>query len=281
MAQSYRKGDSGLEVARIQAALNAYGAKPALVVDGKFGGATDAAVRQFQEARKLIPPDGIVGPMTRGLLYPFKTLTVKGVVQRGAPDKPMQLQMPALRPPCNPAPSLQLPSLKVPDPANSGGGWIQQVQGGGQVAFKPWLNTGPHQPTVWSGLVTMAFTYQTKPEGRHFEFGPLLQLAVNSQSNPGDPLFTFSGGGQVTWADIFAPGRWHILSPYAQVMGLAQLSGGQLQLGVQGSIGNQFTLEVKKDRFLIFAQGAVAGTWTNNGAFTVGSQFTFGAIGQF
>ncbi|HEY8747986.1 MAG TPA: hypothetical protein VIM11_08430 [Tepidisphaeraceae bacterium] len=169
----------------------------------------------------------------------------------------------------------------TPPSVGGGGQWVQQVQAGGQVAFKPWVNTGSPQSTVWSGLVTMQFTYQTRPEGRHFEFSPLLQLAINSQSKPSDPLFTFSGGGQVTWADIYAKGSWHILSPFVQVMGLAQLNDGKLQLGVQGSIGNQITFEAKKDRFLIFAQGAIAGTYTNDGNFTLGPQISLGLIGQF
>jgi hypothetical protein len=280
MAQLYRRGSRGLEVGRIQSALNAYGAKPPLKVDGDFGGSTETAVRKFQTFNGL-PVDGIVGPQTRGFLYPFKTLTMKGVVQRGTTNPPLQLRMPTLTSPSSSTKTSQPLTLKPPAPSGGGGQWVQQVQAGGQVAFKPWLNTGSPQPAVWSGVVTMAFTYQTKPEGRHFEFSPLLQLVVNSQSKPGDPLFTFSGGGQVTWADIFAKGSWHILSPFVQVMGLAQLNDGKLQLGIQGSAGNQITFEAKKDRFLIFAQGAVAGTWTNNGQFTLGPQVSLGLIGQF
>jgi hypothetical protein len=301
MAQLYRKGTKGLEVARIQSALNVYGAKPQLKVDGDFGADTENAVRAFQTANGIKPVDGIVGPITRGYLYPFRTLTVSGVMQRGPINKSPR----APRTSSSSSSSSSSPSpsnttsttsstsssasgspgssqpLKLTPPSVGGGKWVQQVQAGGQVAFAPWLNTGSPQSAVRSGVLTMQFTYQTRPEGRHFELSPILQLAINSQSKSTDPLFTYSAGGQVTWADIYAPGSWHILSPYVQIMGLAQNSDGKLQLGVQGSIGNQITYEAKKDRLMFFLQGSLAGTYTNDGNFTLGPQVTLGAIGQF
>lgn len=55
---------SGEDVRLLQLALNANAAKPRLLVDGKFGMATDKAVRAFQKAHKLTA-DGKVGPKTR------------------------------------------------------------------------------------------------------------------------------------------------------------------------------------------------------------------------
>lgn len=61
-----RKGSNTMgaddRVQEVQAALNAFGAKPALAVDGIFGDLTEAAVKAFQLANGL-PPTGVVdGP---------------------------------------------------------------------------------------------------------------------------------------------------------------------------------------------------------------------------
>jgi hypothetical protein len=293
MARYLRKGNAGLEVGRVQSALNAHGVAD-LTVDGIFGPHTDAAVRAFQRANDL-DPDGVVGPLTWGALLPFKTLRLSGAVQcapsdslrgRGGYAGPAVASARA-----GSAPILLADSPTSPAPADSpapaqdqGAGWVQQVQPGGQVTLRPWLNrpsTAPVPDTVWSGVLTMAFTYRTAAEGRHWEFGPLLQLAVNSQSKPDDPLFTFSGGGQVTWADIYAPGSWHILSPFLQGTLFVQ-GGGGLQAGGQVTVGNQFSYELVKDRFQIFLQPGMAGTWNfTSGQFTVGPQIGGGAILQW
>ena len=57
-----RRGDSGPDVVRLQQALNVTG-------PGIFGPQTEAAVRDFQRGKDLVP-DGIVGPKTWALLEP-------------------------------------------------------------------------------------------------------------------------------------------------------------------------------------------------------------------
>jgi len=61
-------GDGGHEAIDLQAALNSAGAaRPPLVTDGQFGGATRSAVVALQQTAG-IAPDGIVGPDTRAVL---------------------------------------------------------------------------------------------------------------------------------------------------------------------------------------------------------------------
>lgn len=66
-----RKGSSGTTVLALQARLNQLG--EALVVDGKFGPATDAAVRRFQKGAALAV-DGVVGPNTWRALLTRETI---------------------------------------------------------------------------------------------------------------------------------------------------------------------------------------------------------------
>jgi len=60
-----QRGSKGPEVAEVQKLLNQAGYKVA--VDGVFGPATEAAVKQFQHDKQL-KVDGIVGPVTMSLL---------------------------------------------------------------------------------------------------------------------------------------------------------------------------------------------------------------------
>ena len=68
-----RYGSFGDPVKRLQAGLNevfpAYPGMP-LVADGDFGPRTELAVREFQR-RVGLPPDGVVGPLTRAQLAKY------------------------------------------------------------------------------------------------------------------------------------------------------------------------------------------------------------------
>ncbi len=64
-----RRGSNGDYVRFLQSYLNGVNHNRVLNVDGKFGAATEEAVKQFQAARQL-KADGKVGPATWGLLVP-------------------------------------------------------------------------------------------------------------------------------------------------------------------------------------------------------------------
>jgi putative peptidoglycan binding protein len=69
----YRVGSVGTEVRSIQSELtrrSCYSGQ----IDGVYGGATEAAVRQFQTQAGLLPPDGVVGARTWAALFPNTTL---------------------------------------------------------------------------------------------------------------------------------------------------------------------------------------------------------------
>lgn len=63
---SLRLGSRGDSVATVQQRLNAEGAN--IAVDGKYGGATTAAVAKFQREHHLKSVDGVVGPETRAAM---------------------------------------------------------------------------------------------------------------------------------------------------------------------------------------------------------------------
>ena len=62
-----RSGSQGDDVILLQKILNSYGYS--VKIDGIFGKATEAAVKQFQKSHNLTP-DGIVGPKTWNALLP-------------------------------------------------------------------------------------------------------------------------------------------------------------------------------------------------------------------
>lgn len=67
MTLTLRHGDRGQAVSQLQKQLNQAGAKPALVVDGDYGDATEKAVRAFQTRVGLVD-DGIAGEKTQSAL---------------------------------------------------------------------------------------------------------------------------------------------------------------------------------------------------------------------
>lgn len=64
-ASLIKKGGTGSQVREIQEMLSTSGYK--IIVDGKFGDATEAAVKSFQKQNGLTP-DGVVGPKTKAAL---------------------------------------------------------------------------------------------------------------------------------------------------------------------------------------------------------------------
>lgn len=113
MSTLLKRGSKGAAVRNLQSLLNQAGAKPALLVDGDFGPATDRAVRAFQQAAGLVV-DGIAGSQTMTALKrsvePVKT-------GRAEPDKSAMAQVISFHPSANDnaAPPPNAASLKLLD----------------------------------------------------------------------------------------------------------------------------------------------------------------------
>jgi hypothetical protein len=86
---TYRVGAKGPEVARIQAQLKSEGFYLG-PVDGIFGGGTDAAVRQFQEAKRLAV-DGEVGQETWATLFPDVPIPAPAILDESVQFRCMAL----------------------------------------------------------------------------------------------------------------------------------------------------------------------------------------------
>lgn len=66
-AEGWRDAEPTDEVRALQEGLNRLGADPVLEVDGRYGPATEAAVKVFQRSQKL-KVDGIAGPATKAVI---------------------------------------------------------------------------------------------------------------------------------------------------------------------------------------------------------------------
>jgi peptidoglycan hydrolase-like protein with peptidoglycan-binding domain len=283
MIKTLRRGSSGPAVRALQHALNA---RPYVTVaeDGVFGPLTEAAVKLFQ-SRVRLNADGIVGPKTDALLW---TRVVSANVNV---TTPLGLTRP-LPPPAGtraPIPVKPPPPSRTGAPPASGAGFVQQVSIGGQVALAPWLvvpsaPAGAAAGPIWSGTISYALVYRTKSEGPHVELALNPQFAVNSRVQSTDPRFTLQVNGQVTFADLVAPGRFHLVSPFFQLTALLAATPGS-SFGAGGVIGNQVSFDLISDRLQITLQGGIGAQWSNLGtpgaSFSVGGQAAIGTTVQF
>lgn len=263
----------------LQHALNA---RPYINIaeDGVFGPQTENAVREFQR-RVRLKDDGIYGPQTDALLW---TRVVQADVVHVAPLNTAPNNAVAAKPAftartAQNTPKQSLAPAQPPAPSN-GAGVVQQVSLGGQVALAPWLVRPvlpPGTPTgpIWSGVVSYALVYRTASEGPHVELALNPQFLVNSRVQSSDPRWGMQVNGQVTFADLVAPGRFHLVSPFLQATAAAALAPGA-SFGAGFAIGNQISFDLIPDRLQINLQGNVGAQWSNIGT----SNASFSVIGQ-
>ena len=108
-----KKGVKGTAVKTVQQQLNDAGYGP-IVVDGDFGGKTDAAVRRFQ-ADRLLGVDGVVGPTTAAALATAAALGPVIVTNMAALDVNLAAEFRRLWSTCAVAPEHQVEVDRVAD----------------------------------------------------------------------------------------------------------------------------------------------------------------------
>jgi peptidoglycan hydrolase-like protein with peptidoglycan-binding domain len=273
------RGSTGAEVRSLQHALNA---RPYinLIEDGIFGPLTEMAVRNFQRRVHLIE-DGVVGPRTDALLW--TRVVFADAILRVPVGNPPPVTF--VRPTGPTGPITQ----GAPAAPSTGAGIVQQVGVGGQIALAPWLlrpMPAPGTPSapIWSGLISYALVYRTASSGPHVEFALNPQFLVNSRVQTTDPRWGLQLNGQVMFADLVAPGRWHLISPFLQGSGTLGFGPGP-SFGGGFAIGNQVAFDLVPDRLQINLQTGVAAQWANigtpNASFSVLGQGALGATLQF
>lgn len=273
------RGSQGNEVRDLQGLLNYHLRAPRipLAVDGIFGPLTDARVREFQRVNRL-KPDGIVGPLTRSKLYATRTIRLNAEVSLA--ERRPRLVASAARfgggillasagdtiPVADTPPAPQ--HLHIDN---------VQVQAGGQRTFSPWI--GPGSPAFNSLVLTAQATFLVVSDGPHLELTPGAQVSLND--SPSDNKFNAQAFFQVTAADVIAPGRFHLFSPFAQATFQANFAPFSAP-AVGLTVGNTFQFDIIKDNLMFFVQGSLAANLSlGNGTVNVSPQVLGGMSWQF
>jgi hypothetical protein len=239
MIRMMNQGQTGPDILAVQQALNIRLLTNGVRIneDGIFGPKTDGAVREFQRLNQL-KVDGIVGPITRSVLYPLVATTVNifgtrtgeprdsGIQQRvAAALSPGQLRLRGNALPASqgaaaakvatglgfPQPSarFQLESLRLPglaspvqapaQPAPSNAFQLDSFQG--SAGFQRSFTSLFKDPQDAFGLSLQTVFLRNKDDG-HLEFAPGLQIGAPLFGASSDSAaWTLSWFANFTWVD--------------------------------------------------------------------------------
>jgi hypothetical protein len=311
------KGATGPDVKAIQEGLNKYYKKRVLAEDGVFGNQTDKVVRRFQESEGMIPPDGIVGPITRSALFPLVAVTTNfwGTRFQGRASSLLGvgetsgvhlnlgfgMRIPALIP--LPIPSgliaalsrydlIQPPGSRepvlAPTVATPPGGrivvdWqqIMQTQRQFDGLFKN------QQDSFAIGLQSVFKRRKLNPNESHLEIatGCLLQSPIGFQDSRGND-FTIGCFAQATWVESLGESGIFAWAPYVQAQGQGNPTGPPNIIGSTSLFPIALNVDLGKIGFddvtLQAGAGAIGSLkFTSQGLVTTwGSQFGIGLQGK-
>jgi hypothetical protein len=232
MPRDLRIGSSGPDVRAVQQALNLRKdpAAPRIDEDGVFGSHTDTAVRRFQDDNAL-DPDGIVGPLTRVVLFPLATVTMRAVG--------MQLRLPGFeRPRLLSRPNLLPGRLTLGDPPSPGPLTLPPL--GPLSGYQPVpyprlpmpIATPPLTPTLFPGLTLPVHHFEIAPgttvslfdRNRRVDLG--FSMTLSGIVMIGDEKAThneFSSGIAMSSPGLRAGGDWTV-AWFAQITHVHQLN---------------------------------------------------------
>lgn len=293
MLRTMRIGQTGPDILATQQGLNIHSKGARIAEDGIFGPKTQRAVQEFQQTN-LLAVDGVVGPITRSVLFPLVATTINifaarsGSEQSGFRARTAGLVIPGIP---QPTPTFALAPLKPP-------GLLQPVQApvpatptaprlkldsfqlapGGQVSFAGLL--ADPQPSL--ALTLQSVFKRGEDDGR-------LELALGVQV--GSPIFVLGSDGvqwafswfaNFTWVDPLGKlGLFHFWAPFATVGGQADGKSREASLGT-GLFPINLSLDIIPDKLNISANSGLAGTFSlRSKEFQWGFQSTIGVNGTF
>ena len=286
--QFLRDGSHGPDVLRVQQALNRRMLPPnnrftvpsleALVEDGRYGPKTQAMVREFQRLNQILV-DGIVGPDTSYLLFPYLQFTAGLVGQGRIRGRSGQSDLtlpsrPPLRPPTFAVKRRDL--VAAPATAGDGDGDTPEVEGlkfdleigppGIKREFTPWFVLKPENPPEGARSSTTMSIGATVLRLKGFEFGGEFEFSKTIEGK-GD-TWVWEGAVQGQYTEFKTADGVASFSPIAEV---TVKKGLVLSAGV----GAEASAVVVKDLLKLTVGGKVASEWNPHvGNFVVGGEVT-------
>ena len=298
--QVLRLGSKSPDVGRVQRALNERMLPPnntftrpplaALVDDDKFGDKTRAMVMEFQRLNK-VTADGIVGPVTSYLLYPFivfsTVLAGSGLligsergglpIQRGQAARNILARVSPRLPV-----ALSRTRLAIGEGEGEGEGEDGEPEGLGIDAsvapgfkreFQPWFVLNPGEPEGARSFTTVT-AEATIARKKGFEFGGEFEFSR--------ALATQGVGSTWKWEGTLF-GKYTGLKaesgPFS--VGLSPIVEAKIREGLQGGAAAgaeaEATLSLSKDLLELSVGGKAGAQWDiNEGNVQVGAEVTVG-----
>jgi hypothetical protein len=293
-------GQRGPDVRAVQQALNLNRKRgePELVANGTFGTNTDAAVRRFQK-RKVLDPDGVVGPQTLAALFPLGVVTVRAIG--------MRLRLPTLLPGAAGRPGTRstgssvgqgLGGLTLPRP-------LSPVSLFTPVAYPrlrlPLLSPQLAPPTV-PGLTLPVDHFEVQPGtavslGKRVDVAFSLTMSGVVMIGPSDRRHQeFSSGIATSTPGVFEGGDWTVawFAQFTHVEQLARVGNFSWQPNAQVAAGNgsrpffsataapaNVQFDVGKLLSVSIGGPSVSATFSPEGATVGWGLGSFGLVGKF